>query len=341
VKFNKYLHSRTLLAVTAALALSAFAQCVAGGGKLSQRDEVRSFIDDMVTKHDFSRRELVGLMDKVKTTDSVIDAISRPAESKPWYQYRPIFITPRRIQQGVEFLKENRESLQRAEQVYGVPPEIVTAILGVETFYGRQTGGYRVIDSLATLAFDYPPRRTFFRSELEQYLLLTREEQIDPLELTGSYAGAMGQPQFIASSYRRYAVDFDGDHHRDLWHNTVDAIGSVAYYLQIHGWQRDGAIARQVSVPAAVAAPLLELGIKPRNSVADIRKLGVEVPAGIPADAKAALIALETKDEPEYWLGFDNFYVITRYNHSPLYAMAVYQLSIAIRDKSRDDSASN
>lgn len=341
MKIDKDAHSRTLLAVTAALALSAFAQCVAGDGSLAQRDEVRKFIDDMVTKHEFSRAELVGLMDKAKTVDSIIDAISRPAESKPWYRYRPIFITPRRIEQGVEFLKENRESLQRAEQVYGVPPEVVTAILGVETFYGHQTGGYRVIDSLATLAFDYPPRRTFFRGELEQYLLLTREEKIDPLELTGSYAGAMGQPQFIASSYRRYAVDFDGDHHRDLWHNTVDAIGSVAYYLQIHGWQRDGAITRQVSVPADVAAPLLELGIKPRNSVAELRKLGVEVPTGIPADAKAALIALETEDKPEYWLGFDNFYVITRYNHSPLYAMAVYQLSIAIRAKSRDGSASN
>lgn len=313
----------------------------AGNGQLAQREEVRKFIDDMVTKHDFSRQDLVTLMNKVKTVDSIIDAISRPAESKPWYQYRPIFITPKRIKQGVAFLKENRETLQRAEQVYGVPPEVVTAILGVETFYGRQTGGYRVIDSLATLAFDYPPRRTFFRGELEQYLLLTREEQIDPLELTGSYAGAMGQPQFIASSYRRYAVDFDGDHHRDLWRNTVDAIGSVAYYLQIHGWQRDGAIAAQVTVPADVAAPLLELGIKPRNSVAEIRKLGVEVPAGIPADTKAALIAFETKDTPEYWLGFDNFYVITRYNHSPLYAMAVYQLSTAIRDKGQDGGASN
>ena len=313
----------------------------AGNGQLAQREEVRKFIDDMVTKHDFSRQDLVTLMNKVKTVDSIIDAISRPAESKPWYQYRPIFITPKRIKQGVAFLKENRETLQRAEQVYGVPREVVTAILGVETFYGRQTGGYRVIDSLATLAFDYPPRRTFFRGELEQYLLLTREEQIDPLELTGSYAGAMGQPQFIASSYRRYAVDFDGDHHRDLWRNTVDAIGSVAYYLQIHGWQRDGAIAAQVTVPADVAAPLLELGIKPRNSVAEIRKLGVEVPAGIPADTKAALIAFETKDTPEYWLGFDNFYVITRYNHSPLYAMAVYQLSTAIRDKGQDGGASN
>ena len=313
----------------------------AGNGQLAQREEVRKFIDDMVTKHDFSRQDLVTLMNKVKTVDSIIDAISRPAESKPWYQYRPIFITPKRIKQGVAFLKENRETLQRAEQVYGVPPEVVTAILGVETFYGRQTGGYRVIDSLATLAFDYPPRRTFFRGELEQYLLLTREEQIDPLELTGSYAGAMGQPQFIASSYRRYAVDFDGDHHRDLWRNTVDAIGSVAYYLQIHGWQRDGAIAAQVTVPADVAAPLLELGIKPRNSVAEIRKLGVEVPAGIPPDTKAALISFETKDTPEYWLGFDNFYVITRYNHSPLYAMAVYQLSTAIRDKGQDGGASN
>ena len=313
----------------------------AGNGQLAQREEVRKFIDDMVAKHDFSRQDLVTLMNKVKTVDSIIDAISKPAESKPWYQYRPIFITPKRIKQGVAFLKENRETLQRAEQVYGVPPEVVTAILGVETFYGRQTGGYRVIDSLATLAFDYPPRRTFFRGELEQYLLLTREEQIDPLELTGSYAGAMGQPQFIASSYRRYAVDFDGDHHRDLWRNTVDAIGSVAYYLQIHGWQRDGAIAAQVTVPADVAAPLLELGIKPRNSVAEIRKLGVEVPAGIPPDTKAALIAFETKDTPEYWLGFDNFYVITRYNHSPLYAMAVYQLSTAIRDKGQDGGASN
>ncbi len=187
----------------------------------------------------FRNRDQPGfkLLDQVAPREDIIAAISRPAESKPWYKYRPIFLTPERIRQGAEFMAANAETLTRAEAAYGIPPEIVTAIIGVETFYGRQAGGYRVIDALATLAFDYPPRSTYFLSELEQYLLLTREEEIDPLTIKGSYAGAMGKPQFMPSSYRNFAVDFDGDSKRDLWNNTEDAIGSVARYLGEHGWE--------------------------------------------------------------------------------------------------------
>jgi len=203
----------------------------------------------------------------------------------------------------------------------------------VETRYGSRQGSYRVMDALVTLAFNYPPRAAFFKSELEQYLLLTREEGVDPLAVTGSYAGAMGQGQFISSSYRHYAIDFDGDGKRDLWHNTADAIGSVANYFKEHGWERGGAVAVPVAVSGAHAPVqgLVDKGLKPSLSVRDLKRQGVETAAALADDDRVALIELEQKKGPEYWVGLHNFYVITRYNHSPLYAMAVYQLSEEIR----------
>jgi membrane-bound lytic murein transglycosylase B len=298
----------------------------------SDRPEVSGFIDRMVMDHAFERDSLVDIFDQIVPREDIIDAITRPAESKPWYKYRPIFLTPERIRLGIDFMATHQEALARAEEVYGTPPEIVTAIIGVETFYGRQAGGYRVLDALATLAFDYPPRSAFFLGELEHYLLLTQEEGIDPLSLRGSYAGAMGQPQFMPSSYRNFAVDFDGDRKRDLWNNTEDAIGSVARYLHEHGWQQRQAVTSPASVEGEGYQAFVDKGMAPKTPVGELRRSGVIAAADLPEDMPAALIRLEGESAPEFWLGFNNFYVITRYNRSPLYAMAVYQLSEEIRN---------
>lgn len=298
---------------------------------LAQRPELRGFIADMARRHGFDPAQLENWFQQARVRDDIIAAISRPAESKPWYEYRPLFLQPARIEGGVAFWNEHAALLDKAEKVYGVPPQIITAILGVETRYGSRQGSYRVMDSLVTLAFNYPPRAAFFRSELEQYLLLTREEGIDPLSLTGSYAGAMGQAQFISSSFRRYAVDFDGDGKRDLWHDDADAIGSVGNYFKKQGWERGGAVAVPATVSGTDYAALVARGLKPNARVAEMKRRGVTPQETLPDDTLAALIALEQKDGNEYWLGMQNFYVITRYNRSPLYAMAVYQLSEAIR----------
>lgn len=222
-------------------------------------------------------------------------------------------------------MKQHHETLKRAEDEFGIPAEIITAIIGVETYYGRQSGKTQVFDSLVTLGFDYPPRSRFFLSELEQFLLLSREENVGVSDIRGSYAGAMGMPQFISSSYRHYAVDFDGDGKRDLWNNTEDVIGSVANYFKVHGWKAGG----QVVVPARVNGQIEETRnkLKPHTSISDLAGNGVFPKTAVDDDAKATVISLKGKRGKEYWLGLDNFYVITRYNHSALYAMAVYQLS--------------
>ena len=297
---------------------------------VSERDDVKVFIDKMADKHGFDRKKLTTLFTQVELKQKIIDAISRPAEGKPWFQYRPIFVTRTRINEGVDFWNENQKLLEQAEEKYGVPPEIVVAIIGVETRYGRHKGGYRVMDSLSTLAFEYPKRAKFFRSELEQYLLLAREEGLDPMSIKGSYAGAMGKAQFISSSYRNYAVDFDGDGKRDLWNNTADAIGSVANYFKRHKWQAGGDVIAPAIVGGDHIKALVGKGIKPHSTVADLRQRGVTAKTKLDSGALGALIELQTQAGHEYWLGLNNFYVITRYNHSELYAMAVYQLGQAI-----------
>jgi membrane-bound lytic murein transglycosylase B len=226
--------------------------------------------------------------------------------------------------------------LARAEQAYGVPPEIVTAIIGVETWYGRYMGKYRVLDALATLAFDYPPRSRFFRSELAQYLLMTREQGLDPLALKGSYAGAMGYGQFISSSYRHYAVDFDDDGVANILNNPVDAIGSVANYFREHRWQRGEPVADQLDADLPAGSALLTKSLKPELEVADYRTAGLPVPESVSGDLPARALRLKAENEHELWLTYRNFYVITRYNHSHLYAMAVHQLAQALQ--SGDDS---
>jgi membrane-bound lytic murein transglycosylase B len=323
---------KTLLASLLSASVSFPSAAAATADGYAERPEMQEFIEEMIARHGFEAGALSDLLLDARPQPSIVAAISSPAEARPWHRYRPIFLTPSRIQGGVEYWNQHGELLARAEQVYGVAPEIIVAIIGVETLYGANTGRHRVLDALATLAFDYPPRSTFFRRELEQYLLLTREEGLDARALTGSYAGAMGKPQFISSSYRAYAVDFDGSGQRDLWNNTADVIGSVANYLHVHGWRADGPVAVPVRVNGEGYRDLLGKGLKPHFAVGELSGYGVEATETLPADELATLIALENENGHEHWLGLNNFYVITRYNRSPLYAMAVYQLAEAIRE---------
>ncbi len=300
----------------------------------TQHDEAKKFMAEMVQKHQFTDVEMKKWFSSAEKKQSILDAISKPAEkAKPWKDYRPIFIQPQRVSSGVEFWNQHADALARAEKELGVEQEIIVAIIGVETGYGRNMGAHRVIDALSTLAFDYPARAPFFRSELENYFLLTREQKKDPLAFKGSYAGAMGYGQFMPSSYRNYAIDFDGDNFVDIWNNPVDAIGSVANYFKAHGWKHKNAVVvaadfkgdktktdivfNQIQPPVTTYKEWKKRGIKSRS------KLASSLP----------LIAIEFDGDKgfEYWLGLNNFYVITRYNRSPMYAMAVYQLSQEIR----------
>jgi membrane-bound lytic murein transglycosylase B len=300
------------------------------GANTAARQDVQAFIERIADTHKFERGELQRVFEQVEIRPEIIDAMNRPYEAKPWHQYRPLFVTQARMDEGAEFLRQHHSVLQRAESKYGVPAEIITAILGVETRYGRYRGKYRVADALATLGFDYPRRSTFFLKELEAFLLLSREERFDPLAVTGSYAGAMGKPQFISSSYRHYAVDFDGDGIRDLLDNSADAIGSVANYLARHGWQRNQPVAVPV-LPGAGAPTENGRLKKPDTAIQQWRQRGYTPEHSVSEQWEADLIVLQSKTGPEYWLGLRNFYAITRYNHSELYAMAVYQLSQGIK----------
>jgi membrane-bound lytic murein transglycosylase B len=292
------------------------------------------FIDEMHQEQQFEKAELQTIFAQVEVKESILKAISRPAEkSKPWFDYRKIFITDKRINGGATFWQSNVVALTKAEAEYGVPAEIIVAILGVETSYGGNVGSFRVVDALSTLAFRYPPRSKFFRSELGHFLALTREEGMPILSPVGSYAGAMGLGQFMPSSYRAYAVDFDGDGKRDIWTNRTDAIGSIANYLARHGWQRGEPIVHKTSVGKTIPVELLEKGNKPAIDVAALKQAGVST-SHLPTDAnQVALITLTQEEGEEYWLTRQNFYSITRYNHSRMYAMAVTQLAEAIRQK--------
>ncbi len=300
--------------------------------ELDDPKPLQNFIADMSKKHKFDPQYLTTLFEKTKKRQSILEAISRPAEGKPWYDYRPIFVTNKRIKGGSEFFEENTTILSDAYKKYGVPPEIVVAIIGVETRYGGNIGSYPVIDSLSTLAFAYPPRSKFFKSELEHFLLMTRDEKIDPLTQVGSYAGAMGMPQFMPSSFREYAIDFDGNGKRNLWNNNHDVIGSVSNYFVRHGWKKDQPITTKVKVYGNRYSKLLSKNLKPKWTQKELLLHGVALPEGLPNDLKGSFLSFETKDGPEYWVAWNNFYVITRYNHSKLYAMSVFQLSEYIRD---------
>ncbi|MGD1976390.1 MAG: lytic murein transglycosylase B [Gammaproteobacteria bacterium] len=298
----------------------------AGSGLDLSRNDVTTFIAMMEREHGIPVEETRGVLSEAQIQPPILEAMRRPAEKvKPWHEYRQIFLTDKRIDAGVQFWRENRSELDRVSGDTGVPPEIIVGILGVETFYGRITGRYRVIDALATLAFEYPPRSRFFTSELEQFLLLAREQGIDPHTATGSYAGAMGGPQFISSSYRAYAVDASGDGRVDLWENWTDIMGSVANYFTAHGWEAGGEVVARI--PRDVPANLLSDGLRLDRDLSSLVELGI--PSG--GAQKVMVFELEAENGPQYWVGYKNFYVITRYNRSNMYAMAVYELGQAVR----------
>ncbi|MEN6588022.1 MAG: lytic murein transglycosylase B [Sulfuricella sp.] len=307
-------------------------QPLADATSFSERPDVQQFVAEMANKHGFDMDDLTSLFAHITPRPSVAKTMTGQVVKPPsWTRYRSNFVNSWRITHGVSFWSENAESLMRARHIYGVPEEVIVAILGVETRYGSYPLPYPVLDTLATLAFDYPRRGEFFRGELEQYLLLMREEGRDPLSVRGSFAGAMGIPQFMPSSYRNYAVDFDGDGHRDLWDSTADAIGSVANYLKTYGWETDKPIAVRAYLQTDTSSDLLSGTLKPGYNVEQLEARGVSPDESLPPSMQVALLAVDVEDGREYWLGTNNFYAITRYNRNLFYALAVYQLSNEIR----------
>ena len=299
-----------------------------------ERDDVRAYLDTIAAQHGFDRAWLTSVVADAEHQESIIAAISRPAErALAWHEYRDIFVTERRIAEGVDFWNANEAALDAAAERYKVPPHIVVAVIGVETNYGGNTGSYRVLDALTTLGFDYPRRAEFFRGQLTQFLLLVREEGMDSGALRGSYAGAMGLGQFIPSSYRTFAVDFDDDGARDIWNNRTDAIGSVANYLAEHHWRGAPVIAFKATSPPDGIEEWVDSSLRPVRTATDMRQLGIDVPAAVADDEPASLHRFEAADGIEYWVGLGDFYVITRYNHSRMYALAVFQLAEAIRER--------
>lgn len=305
------------------------------GGDFANNPNVQQFIDKMVNKHGFDRQQLQEILSQAKRLDSVLRLMDNQAPTtsvKPpsgpngaWLRYRKKFITPDNVQNGVVFWNQYEDALNRAWQVYGVPPEIIVGIIGVETRWGRVMGKTRILDALATLSFNYPRRAEYFSGELETFLLMARDEQDDPLNLKGSFAGAMGYGQFMPSSYKQYAVDFSGDGHINLW-DPVDAIGSVANYFKAHGWVKGD----QVAVMANGQAPGLPNGFKTRYSISQLAAAGLTPQQPLGNHQQASLLRLDVGTGYQYWYGLPNFYTITRYNHSTHYAMAVWQLGQAV-----------
>lgn len=301
----------------------------------TERQDVAEFIDEMVQEKNMDRQQLVQLFKEVNKRQDILDLIARPAERVlVWHEYRKIFITERRIAGGKKFMTDYADALKRAEQQYGVPPEIITAIIGVETSYGGNKGRHRVIDALATLSFDYPPRSKFFRSQLVEFLNLTNKEGLNPRLPMGSYAGAMGYPQFIPTSYRDFAVDFDGDDFADIWTNPVDAIGSVANYFKAHGWQKGQAVIEEIApLKNTDQLPEFRLNRFNRLALAEAKAAGVEPNNKNLADNLRVIpMAFALTDGELHLLGMQNFYVITRYNHSRMYALAVHELAEALKN---------
>ncbi len=314
--------------------LLSFVLAGAAQADYSEHPEGKKFIADMVVEHKLNSADVTAALRKAKRSERVLELISKPAEKRlQWKGYRKIFLTDERINAGVKFWNENQEILEKAQLRYGVPASVIVAIIGVETFYGRIKGGFPALDALSTLAFDYPPRSSFFASELAQLFLLAEENDLDINELEGSYAGAFGMPQFISSSYRRYSVDFDGDNQRDLWTSLPDVIGSVGNYFYRHGWKNGQAVAEKTAITDA-GKKLVVDSPKPSTSYKKLSKAGIYPKRK--GTGKYSLLKLEAESGAEYWLAHHNFYVITRYNHSNLYAMAVHQLSQEIRSRKKN-----
>jgi membrane-bound lytic murein transglycosylase B len=317
--------------LTLALVLILSASCLA-----QQHPGAEEFAARAASEHGLDQAEVLQLLQDARFKQSIVDAMTRPAEAKPWYKYRPIFITDKRIDAGVTFWRDNEALINKAAEQFGVDPQIIVAIIGVETSYGGNTGGYRVLDALTTLAFYYPDtgndRSAFFSSELMNFIVLGDEEDLPLMEVKGSYAGAMGLGQFMPSSYLEYAVDLDGDGRRDLWSSMEDVIGSVANYLHRHGWQYGEPVTYRARVLEGANMDLVtRRDFKVKMTVAELAAGGFEPTQAVADDTLAAVGRLEESEGESFWITFKNFYVITRYNRSPLYAMAVFDLSEAVK----------
>lgn len=319
--------------------LSVVLMCGVGASAFAERallyrKDVRNFIDYMVVHDGFNRRELVAAMKEAQFQPQIVVSMDKPYEKKTWDVYKALFVTPARVQQGIEFWQANAETLARAQKEYGVPADIIVAILGVETQYGKRQGEYRVLDALTTLAFHYPKRSEYFTKELREFFLLCQEHHVSPTQYIGSYAGAIGQPQFMPSSYRMFAVDFAGHGKRDLINDNKDAIGSVANYFSKHGWAPHQDVVQQAKIDGT---PTKQLMVNSKNadySFTELAASGVKLMSPIPNHPQqAGLIELITDKGSEYWVAYPNFYVITRYNTSPQYALAVYLLSQQLLQK--------
>jgi membrane-bound lytic murein transglycosylase B len=298
------------------------------------RPEIQSFLDDVSERNDISRPQLAKLLRTAQPQPKIVELISKPAERvTPWWEYRERFLTEDRIDLGVQFWLENRESLERIAQEHGVAPEYIVAIIGVETKYGRVMGRYRVLDALATLAFDYPARAEFFRKELEQFVLLVKEESLKVPDALGSYAGAMGGSQFMPSSFRKWALDGDGDGKRDLWKDWDDVIASTANYFREHGWQTGAPVLSEVELDPDPTFVIDTRNLTANTSVESLGLQGVHVKLPVPGDTPALILSAEQKDGPAYRVGFRNFEVITKYNRSVKYAMTVHDLAQAIAQR--------
>jgi membrane-bound lytic murein transglycosylase B len=311
------------------LVITTFTPVVYAYSNFAERPDVQAFIQHMVKKYHFKQAQLETLFSEVKVRPQVVQQIKKPAESEAWYIYQKIFITESRIQQGVDFWQKHEAALRKAEKTYGIPASIIVATIGVESKYGEKIGAHRVIDALTNLAFSESRRANFFRKELEQFLLLTREEDLDPTKIMGSYAGAIGQPQFMPSSYRHYAVDFSNSGKTDLMYDQVDVIGSIANYYNKNGWKQYWPVAMPAKIIGSRFQYLTRTGrIKQPLTVGELSEYGVVSKYKINDDhLKVKVLELENRYNAEYWLTFHNFNVIKRYNASNLYAMAVFQLS--------------
>ena len=322
-----------LFALTILLFFStAFTNVTYADSRFVDRPDVQAFIEHMVKQHKFNKQQLITLFSAVKVRPQIMSQLRKPLERKPWYTYQMLFVSEWRIEHGVKFWNKYADVLRKAEEIYGVPASIIVATIGIETKYGQRTGEYRVLDSLSSIGFSDSPRAKFFRSELEQFLLLTREQRLNPLAVMGSYAGAIGQPQFMPSSYRFYAVNFSKSGKIDLMNNEIDVIGSIANYYSKFGWKMKEPVAVQARVIGNRYDYLTKkILLDKQLSIGELAKYGVVPMTKIHQDdLKVKVIELESRYSKEYWLGFHNFTVIKRYNPNDLYAMAVYQLSTYI-----------
>jgi len=322
-----------LLACAPALAQPANPPASAAGFDL-HRPEIVAFINEVTERDGLKRSDVRRLLKEARPQPKIIDIMNRPIEKvAPWWEYREHFVNPERVSDGARFWADHRESLERIAAAYEVPPEYLVAILGVETRYGRVTGHYRVLDALATLAFDYPPRQHYFAGELAQFLVLAKENQLDPLTTTGSYAGAMGAPQFMPSAYRRYAVAAGNDQRRDLWGDWDEILASVANYLHENGWKAGEPVLAETRLDPGATFYVEPHNLEPNETVDSLGAHGVKVELDVPPDTRVLLILAEQSDGPSYRVGFHNFYVLTRYNASARYAMAVHDLAQAIAQR--------